>query len=169
MPRQTSIQVTEATRRQADELTAGGWGSFTDIVRTAIDRMHREERKTKTMYTEQDVIDANFAERVRNAMLLNEEQERECNRPVPSQRTLLLNAIHDLMQIDNYDYAAELRQFERGQALLAEAQLVISHRYRRGTVPAEMPGRVDSPVILIPAGHIATDESFIRIGLAKRS
>lgn len=43
MTRQTSIQLTEATERQAKSLTAQGFGSFTDVVRLAIDRMYREE------------------------------------------------------------------------------------------------------------------------------
>ncbi len=43
MPRQTSIQVTEATERQAKALQAVGFGSFTDIVRLAIDRMFLQE------------------------------------------------------------------------------------------------------------------------------
>lgn len=44
MPRQTSIQLTESTRRQAAALTAAGFGTFTDIVRTAIDRMYTQEK-----------------------------------------------------------------------------------------------------------------------------
>ena len=43
MPRQTSIQLTEATERQVQALQAAGFGSFTDIARIAIDRMHKEE------------------------------------------------------------------------------------------------------------------------------
>jgi hypothetical protein len=43
MPRQTSIQLVEATERQVTALQSQGFGSFTDIVRLAIDRMHREE------------------------------------------------------------------------------------------------------------------------------
>ena len=45
MPRQTSIQLTEATERQVDTLKQEGFGTFTDIVRIAIDRMYREERE----------------------------------------------------------------------------------------------------------------------------
>ena len=44
MPRQTSIQLTESTRRQAAALTAAGFGTFTDVVRTAIDRMYTQEK-----------------------------------------------------------------------------------------------------------------------------
>ncbi len=43
MSRQTSIQLTEATERQAKDLTAAGFGSFTDVVRIAIDRMYQQE------------------------------------------------------------------------------------------------------------------------------
>lgn len=48
MPRQTSIQLTESTRRQAAALTAAGFGTFTDIVRTAIDRMYTQEKPMLT-------------------------------------------------------------------------------------------------------------------------
>ena len=43
MPRQTSLQLTEATERQVKALRGKGYGSFTDIARIAIDRMYREE------------------------------------------------------------------------------------------------------------------------------
>lgn len=43
MPKQTSIQLTEATQRQVSELQASGYGSFTDIVRLAVDRMYQKE------------------------------------------------------------------------------------------------------------------------------
>lgn len=43
MPRQTSIQLTEATDRQVEALKLAGYGSLTDIIRIAIDRMHRDE------------------------------------------------------------------------------------------------------------------------------
>ena len=42
MPRQTSVQIIEVTERQVADLTAHGYGSFTDIVRVAIDRLHRD-------------------------------------------------------------------------------------------------------------------------------
>lgn len=66
MPRQTSVQLTEATERQAAELKAAGYGNLTDVIRTAIDRMHREEKrtmelsnseKTNAMQIAQDVIE----------------------------------------------------------------------------------------------------------------
>ena len=41
--KQTSLQLTEATQRQVRELEALGFGSFTDIVRLAIDRMYQQE------------------------------------------------------------------------------------------------------------------------------
>ena len=43
MPRQTSVQLTEATEKQIDWLKGIGYGNFTDIARIAIDRMYREE------------------------------------------------------------------------------------------------------------------------------
>lgn len=49
MPRQTSIQATEATKRQADELKQLGFGTFTDVVRIAIDRMYQYEIRSKSM------------------------------------------------------------------------------------------------------------------------
>lgn len=48
MTRQTSIQLTEAQAKQIEALKTQGFGSFTDIVRIAIDRMYRDEiRNTK--------------------------------------------------------------------------------------------------------------------------
>ena len=66
MPRQTSVQLTEATERQAAELQAVGFGTFTDIVRLAIHQMHAKEIGTmnareqietllKTIYDPTDV------------------------------------------------------------------------------------------------------------------
>lgn len=43
MTRQTSIQLIEATERQVEVLKSLGFGTFTDIVRVAVDRMYREE------------------------------------------------------------------------------------------------------------------------------
>lgn len=43
MTRQTSLQVTEATERQAKALQSLGFGSFTDVVRLAVDRMFQTE------------------------------------------------------------------------------------------------------------------------------
>jgi hypothetical protein len=43
MPRQTSIQLTEATERQLDALKTQGYGTTTDIIRMAIDRMWMRE------------------------------------------------------------------------------------------------------------------------------
>lgn len=42
MTRQTSIQLTEATERQANALRARGFGTFTDVVRISIDRMYNQ-------------------------------------------------------------------------------------------------------------------------------
>ena len=46
MTRQTSFQMTEATDRQVDALRLAGFGTTTDIIRIAIDRMAREEGYT---------------------------------------------------------------------------------------------------------------------------
>ena len=43
MTRQTSFQLTPATEAQLDALKAQGFGTTTDIIRIAIDRMAREE------------------------------------------------------------------------------------------------------------------------------
>lgn len=47
MPRQTSFQATEATDQQLAELRDAGFGTTTDIIRLAVDRMHREEINMK--------------------------------------------------------------------------------------------------------------------------
>ena len=41
--RRTTINLSEATDRQIEYLQERGFGSFTQIVRLAVDRMHREE------------------------------------------------------------------------------------------------------------------------------
>ena len=46
MPRQTSVQLTESTERQAAALKAAGFGTLTDIIRIAIDRMYLQETRT---------------------------------------------------------------------------------------------------------------------------
>lgn len=43
MPRQTSIQLTEVSERQSTYLKQIGFGTFTDIVRIAIERMAQTE------------------------------------------------------------------------------------------------------------------------------
>lgn len=52
MPRQTSLQLTEATERQVAALRS--FGTFTDVNRIAIDRMYRDEiisNKRPILYT----------------------------------------------------------------------------------------------------------------------
>jgi len=61
MPRQTSVQLTEATERQAAALKGAGFGSLTDIIRIAIDRMYREEIK---MDTHKYNLSSNMAHRI---------------------------------------------------------------------------------------------------------
>jgi hypothetical protein len=39
------VNLTEATDRQVEFLEKQGFGSFTQVVRTAIDRMYREEHR----------------------------------------------------------------------------------------------------------------------------
>lgn len=45
MPRQTSMQLTPAQERQLDALRVAGYGSTSDIIRIAIDRMYNKEIK----------------------------------------------------------------------------------------------------------------------------
>jgi hypothetical protein len=51
MARQTSVQITEATDRQVKAIQDAGFGTFTDIVRIAIDRMHNTEVRTMISIT----------------------------------------------------------------------------------------------------------------------
>lgn len=57
MTRQTSIQLTEATDRQVKALTEQGFGTFTDIVRIAIDRMYTETRKQEAQEMKERAVD----------------------------------------------------------------------------------------------------------------
>jgi len=43
MGRQTSLQLTEATERQVEALKLQGFGTLTDVVRIAVDRMYQKE------------------------------------------------------------------------------------------------------------------------------
>lgn len=43
MIRRTTVNLTQATDRQVEALQEAGFGSFTEIVRIAIDRMYRDE------------------------------------------------------------------------------------------------------------------------------
>jgi len=52
MPRQTSVQLTESTERQAAALKTAGFGSLTDIIRIAIDRMYQQEIPTMSEATQ---------------------------------------------------------------------------------------------------------------------
>lgn len=54
MPRQTSVQLTEATEQQVDYLKQKGFGTFTDINRIAIDRMYREALTNEPQMVIQD-------------------------------------------------------------------------------------------------------------------
>lgn len=66
MPRQTSIQLAEATERQVQALQSQGFGSFTDIVRLAIDRMYREEIPMSEKLTYEQKSAAVLAHRLRS-------------------------------------------------------------------------------------------------------
>ena len=56
MTRQTSIQLTEATEAQIAALRAQGYGTTTNIIRTAIDRMAEQEGHAMT-YTKYTMIE----------------------------------------------------------------------------------------------------------------
>lgn len=43
--RRTTVNLTQATERQIEALKAQGFGTFTDVVRIAIDRMYRTETR----------------------------------------------------------------------------------------------------------------------------
>lgn len=61
MPKQVSMQLTEATERQIHALTDLGFGNRTDIVRLAVDRMYREEREhVNTEKWDHVLIDGEF-------------------------------------------------------------------------------------------------------------
>ncbi len=65
MPRQTSVQLTEATERQAAALKGAGFGSMTDIIRVAIDRMYQQEIPTVTLTaTHKYNLSSNMAHRI---------------------------------------------------------------------------------------------------------
>lgn len=49
MPRQTSIQLTPQTESQLDELKGAGFGTRTDIIRIAVDRMYNQEFSKEKM------------------------------------------------------------------------------------------------------------------------
>jgi hypothetical protein len=54
MTRQTSVQLIEATERQVEALKSLGFGTFTDIVRVAVDRMYRDESDKMSQITATD-------------------------------------------------------------------------------------------------------------------
>lgn len=61
MPRQTSMQLTEATERQIEALKAQGFGNFTDIVRIAVDRMYQQEVRTMSNHITYTTLEAAVA------------------------------------------------------------------------------------------------------------
>lgn len=66
MPRQTSVQLTESTERQAAALKGAGFGSLTDVIRIAIDRMYQQEipTVTTTTITRKYNLSSNMAHRI---------------------------------------------------------------------------------------------------------
>jgi hypothetical protein len=50
--RQTSIRLSPVTDRQIETLTGRGYGSFSDVVRTGVDIVYREEMKMDTVMFE---------------------------------------------------------------------------------------------------------------------
>jgi hypothetical protein len=54
MARQTSVQLIEATERQVEVLKSLGFGTFTDIVRVAVDRMYQDESDKMSQVTATD-------------------------------------------------------------------------------------------------------------------
>ena len=45
------VRPTPQMRQQLDELIAAGWGNQTDVIRTAIDRMHQQEMRNMNRYS----------------------------------------------------------------------------------------------------------------------
>lgn len=93
MPRQTSIQITEATEQQARSLKR--YGTFTDVAKIAIDRMYNQERATQwwqVEYTdktiEQLVEEWNKLE-ARHQFLAPEAMLRWCNLAMNSEDELV--------------------------------------------------------------------------------
>ena len=50
------VRITPALRRQLDELTAAGFGNQNEVIRTAIDRMHRQEIGSKNKENDNGVL-----------------------------------------------------------------------------------------------------------------
>jgi hypothetical protein len=63
-------------------------------------------------------------------------------------------------------YLAELQaEYEQGQAILAQAHLVIGNRFQRFTANTEPLISPDAPTIQASAGHIATSEAVREVTL----
>ena len=62
MTRQTSFQLTPATEAQLDALKAQGYGTTTDIIRIAIDRMYLQECPPDWKRTADSMREAKIAE-----------------------------------------------------------------------------------------------------------
>ena len=62
MTRQTSFQMTEATEAQLDHLKQAGYGTTTNIIRIAIDRMYLQECPPDWKRTADSMREAKIAE-----------------------------------------------------------------------------------------------------------
>lgn len=128
MPRQTSVQLTESTERQAAALKAAGFGNMTDIIRTAIDRMYQQERRT--MNTKQ------IQERIETLTVRMDAAARKSSADPVIQRRL----------DEEIDAAwAEIRELEAGsdeEIFDIEGTLVFVNEYLVGVVGGH-PSNVD--------------------------
>ena len=75
MTRQTSIQLTEATDRQVKALTEQGFGTFTDVVRIAIDRMYRTETRKQEAEMDEKMAYVVIVDDINEAMALIREAD----------------------------------------------------------------------------------------------
>lgn len=60
MPRQTSVNLTPATERQIAALRAQGYGTTTDVIRIAIDRMAQQEGHQTMKVTNRHGVEIDF-------------------------------------------------------------------------------------------------------------
>lgn len=106
MPRQTSLQITEATDRQVEYLKTAGFGSLTEIMRIAVDRLYLQERKPMgTLKFDNPILDA---------ASLSPVCRRVCEGQsfVPSQYQLLTDQPVDAYDRDPEHESAVIRAFD---------------------------------------------------------
>lgn len=119
MPRQTSIQLTEATERQIAALKVQGYGSTTDIIRVAIDRMYQGEIMQESVLAQRAGISATdsagvVVEKVRNYTELLLSNETPAYRA--DQSLMLLVGIAATLGLDQGIVAAFLDTYGEGAA-----------------------------------------------------